>query len=493
MPVNSKLNKIRDFGGRQTTPGLADDVISQFVLTDNLLIEAIDEAYACFCQLIKTHPQIMSLDEDEQIKAIQSGIVNFYSENMLNPYVAIAARGPWVITSKGAVIHDNGGYGMLGFGHAPAQVLQVMAKPQVMANVMTASFSQQKIIKALKHEVGHSIASCPYSGFLFLNSGSEAVSAGARISDINAKLATDKAAVHDGKKIKHVALKGGFHGRTDRPAQYSDSTRPTYRKYLASFRDQDHLLIVEPNNLQQIRHVFSRAEADGVFIESMFIEPVMGEGNPGLALSREFYDLARKLTRRHGSLLLVDSIQAGIRAQGCLSIVDYPGFEGIQIPDLETWSKALNAGQFPLSVLAMSDKAASLYQKGVYGNTMTANPRALDVATQVLAMITPELRENIRQKGVEFKSRLGQIGEQLDGAITNVQGTGLLVSCELHPDIKSYGENSIEEILRKQGIGVIHGGKNSLRFTPHFNITSNEIDLIIRNIKQTLFKYHKSQ
>ncbi len=328
MPINSKLDKIRDFCGRQTTPGLTDDVISRFALTDNFLNEAIDEAYVCFCELIQTHPQLMKLDEDEQIKAIQSGIVNFYNEDMLNPYVAIAARGPWVITSKGAVIHDNGGYGMLGFGHAPAQILQIMAKPRVMANVMTASFSQQKIIRALKKEVGPSIASCPYSGFLFLNSGSEAVSVGARISDINAKLATDKGAVHAGKIIKHVALKGGFHGRTDRPAHYSDSTRPTYRKYLASFRDQDHLLIVEPNNLQQLRHVFARAEADGIFIESMFIEPVMGEGNPGLALSREFYDLARHLTRRHGSLLLVDSIQAGIRAHGCLSIVDYPGFEG---------------------------------------------------------------------------------------------------------------------------------------------------------------------
>ena len=35
------------------------------------------------------------------------------------PYVAIAARGPWVVTLKGAVLHDTGGYGMLGFGHTP--------------------------------------------------------------------------------------------------------------------------------------------------------------------------------------------------------------------------------------------------------------------------------------------------------------------------------------------------------------------------------------
>jgi hypothetical protein len=27
------------------------------------------------------------------------------------PYVAVAARGPWVVSLHGAVTHDNGGYG----------------------------------------------------------------------------------------------------------------------------------------------------------------------------------------------------------------------------------------------------------------------------------------------------------------------------------------------------------------------------------------------
>jgi len=226
-------------------------------------------------------------------------------------------------------------------------------------------------------------------------------------------------------------------------------------------------------------------------IHEPLAQPVMGEGNPGQAISREFYDLARQLTEQHGSLLLVDSIQAGLRAHGCLSIVDYPGFEDIDPPDMETWSKAINAGQYPFSVLAMTTKTEKLYQKGVYGNTMTTNPRALDVAAQVLSMITPELRQNIQQKGELLVARLGELAKELGGLITDVQGTGLLVSCELHPDYKCFGKNSIEESMRQQGVGVIHGGKNSLRFTPHFNITSEEIELIIATVRQALLS--KSQ
>ena len=107
---------------------------------------------------------------------------------------------------------------------------------------------------------------------------------------------------------------------------------------------------------------FADAEREGWHIEAMFLEPVMGEGDPGRSVPVDFYNLARELTRGHGSLLLVDSIQAGLRATGYLSIVDYPGFENAEAPDMETYSKALNAGQYPLSVLAVTEPTAAIYK-----------------------------------------------------------------------------------------------------------------------------------
>ncbi|NND60252.1 MAG: ornithine/acetylornithine aminotransferase, partial [Gammaproteobacteria bacterium] len=35
-------------------------------------------------------------------------------------------------------------------------------------------------------------------------------------------------------------------------------------------------------------------------------------------------------------------------------------------------------------------------------------------------------------------------------------------------------------------IGVIHGGKHSLRFTPPFNITSAEIELVVDRLADAL-------
>ncbi len=481
-----KLHEMRAAGAAARTTGLDDTALESLVGNYPELAEAIDAAYAAFLALRSSRSDLLKLDENEQIHAIQADYVNFYPDDGVNPYVALSARGPWIVTLKGAVIHDSGGYGMLGFGHAPKAVLDVLARAQVMANIMTPNFAQLRMAEALKREIGHTRGGSPFARFLCLNSGSEAVSLAARITDVNAKLMTDEGGRYAGREIKRLAVKGAFHGRTDRPALYSDSTRKVYQQNLASYRNEQSVITVEAYDVEQLRKVFADADSNGWFIEAMFLEPVMGEGDPGRAVTVEFYKAARELTKAHGSLLLIDSIQAGLRAHGVLSFVDYPGMEGIEAPDMETYSKALNAGQFPLSVLAVNEHAADLYKRGIYGNTMTTNPRALDVACVVLDLLTPEIRANIRLRGRQFIDKLNALKAELPGYITKVQGTGLLFSCELSPEFKCFGADSTEEWMREHGIGVIHGGTNSLRFTPHFAITELEVDLLINGVRKAL-------
>ncbi|MBT8063775.1 MAG: aminotransferase class III-fold pyridoxal phosphate-dependent enzyme [Gammaproteobacteria bacterium] len=487
MSIIERLNEMRSHGGAALTLGLSDDSIIRFAEADPKLAEAVEAAYAEFQRLLREEPELMDMAEAQQIEVIQDGYVNFYPDDAINPYVSLAGRGPWVVSMKGAVLYDAGGYGMLGFGHAPEAVLGAINQKHPMSNIMTPHLSQKYLAELLRKEIGHTRGDCPFSKFLCVNSGSESVAVGARISDINAKIMTDPGGRYAHKTIRLLSLKGGFHGRTQRPAQFSDSTRQTYCRHMASFRDHDNLITVEPNDVEQLQQVFDWAESNGVFIEAFFFEPVMGEGNPGVALTPEFYAEARRLTLEHGSMMLVDSIQAGLRAHGVLSVIDYPGFEGQEAPDMETYSKALNAGQYPLSVLAMNERAAALYRKGVYGNTMTSCPRALDVARAVIESLTPELRQNIRDRGAEALEKLNRMKEELGDRVTGVQGTGLLFSVGLDGSrYKSYGAQSLEEYMRFHGINVIHGGENSLRFTPHFGITSAEVDLLVEATRDAI-------
>lgn len=498
MTATAKLAALRAHAGARRTEGLDEATIERFAASHPALVEAIDAAAAEYARVGDEFAELLDLDEDAQLQAVQAGFVNFYPADAVNPYVALAARGPWIVTLKGAVLYDTGGYGMLGLGHAPQAILNAMARPQAMANIMTPNLSQLRFERALRREIGHARSKggdgCPYASFMCLNSGSESVTLAARIVDTNAKTMTDAGGRHAGRTIKRLVVKGSFHGRTDRPALYSDSSRRNYVQALASYRGEDSVIAIAPYDEAALRRAFADADANGWFVEAMFLEPVMGEGDPGRSVPPAFYALARELTKAHGSLLLVDSIQAGLRAHGVLSIVDYPGFEALEAPDLETYSKALNAGQYPLSVLAATARAAAIYKRGTYGNTMTANPRALDVACTVLAQLTPQLRANIRERGAEAVRKLEALGAELGGGlITKVQGTGLLFSCELDPAFKGYGAGSSEEWMREHGLGVIHGGENSLRFTPVFDIGGDEVDLIVSMVRRALLEGPRQQ
>jgi len=494
MTLLDQLAPLRAHKGKRRTTGLDDATVQRFASGHPDLVAAIEAAAAEYARIKGDFADLLDLDEDAQVQAVQADFVNFYPQDAVNPYVALAARGPWMVTLNGAVLYDTGGYGMLGFGHAPQAVLDAMARPQALANIMTPSLSQLRFTRALRKEIGHSRKDgCPYAKFMCLNSGSESVSLAARIADTNTKTMTDPGARHAGRKVKRLVVKGSFHGRTDRPALYSDSSRKNYLKFLASYRGEDSVIAIEPYDIAALKKVFADADANGWFIEAMFLEPVMGEGDPGRSVPVEFYAAARALTKAHGALFLVDSIQAGLRATGALSIVDYPGFEGQEAPDMETYSKALNAGQYPLSVLATTERAAAIYARGTYGNTMTANPRALDVACAVLAQLTPELRNNIRERGRQAITALEALKAELGGLITKVQGTGLLFSCELAPQFKGYGAGSSEEWLREHGLGVIHGGENSLRFTPHFAIGEDELALVTSLVKRALLEGPRQQ
>jgi acetylornithine/succinyldiaminopimelate/putrescine aminotransferase len=112
------------------------------------------------------------------------------------------------------------------------------------------------------------------------------------------------------------------------------------------------------------------------------------------------------------------------------------------------------------AVLAMQEHVASKYAVGLYGNTMTTNPRGLDVATEVLRAITPEVRRNIIERGVEFQHKFGELVKKHPSILTRVTGSGLLQAVHLHPSVPMFGGNqkpttSFLAACRHAGIGVI--------------------------------------
>lgn len=483
-----KLDTMAKRTGKRVTNGLSHAEIMDFLPEHPSLGKAIEMGFESSSRMIEQFPFLAQETEEQLIDKLQEGFLNFYPMDQRNPYVPVAAKGPWIITLHGAVIHDSGGYGMLGFGHSPDPILQALSQPLVMANVMTASVSQYKMMQALRKEVGHGREKgCPFAKFICINSGSEAMTVALRIADAHTRTVLDQD-VAEGRPRRRpmmLSIQGSFHGRTERPAMISNSSYKSYTAHLESFRDIQVNYTIPPNDEKALKQAFEWAQENQVFFEVFAIEPVMGEGNPGLAVTPSYYQLARRLTQEHKTLLLVDSIQAGLRANGSLSIVDYPGFTKLPEPDLESYSKAINGGQYPLSILAINAATQEFYRRGIYGNTKTTNPRACEVAVATLSMVTPKLRANIVDKGQELLKGFEALGKKYPHIVTRCQGQGLLCAVEINPDAFAVvGHGQLEEYLRCRGIGVIHGGKNALRFTPHFSITSKEVALIIKHLDE---------
>jgi acetylornithine/succinyldiaminopimelate/putrescine aminotransferase len=482
------LKKMREQAGLSRTVGLPDSFIHQHLVKDVELGLAIKEAYERFQTLDPS--TTYKVDELNLIRSIREGWCNFYAEDTVNPYVPLFAKGPWIVTLHGAVVHDSGGYGMLGFGHNPDNILRVLEKPMVMANIMTPSLAQKELIDTLRHEIGHTRPDkkCPYDQFILMNSGSEGNSVADRIIDIHTGHVRG-----DRTRVVGVSLKQSFHGRTLKPAAVSDSSAAKYISskcdFLSRFK-KEYNRLVEPNDIAGLMAVFENAKKNNEYVEAVFIEAIMGEGNPGQKISPEFYSAARKLTLENDSMLVIDSVQAGIRCYGVLSIMDYPGFSSLPCPDFEVFSKAINGGQYPVSLVALSARAVASYKRGVYGNTMTANPRACEVVSTVIKSLSNEkahVRDNICEMGKYAVAEFKKLQAKYPSAITNVTGTGLLYA--VHLDVNTYPVVAVagaEYWLRTQGVGVIHGGENALRFTPHFEVTNDEIDIQVSTLERFL-------
>lgn len=405
---------------------------------------------------------------------LQNNILNFYNKDTISPYVPIAAKGPWIVSNEGTIIYDTGGYGMLGYGHSPEWALNVLSKEHVMANVMTPSYEQSILTMKLKEIIGKP---CPYQKFAFLNSGSEAMELAGRIIDTIGKKKNYK------KMSKSIVLKDSFHGRTSHASLFSDSCSNIYKNTLKSFQYHKIVETVEINNVVELKNKINDILNNGFELDAIIMEPVMGEGRPGIALNPEFYNLARQQTLELESILLIDSVQAGIRTNGCLSVVDYPSLKGCKPPDMEVFSKAINSGMYPLSVLALKKEVSEKYEVGTYGNTMCANPKALDIGFETLNRLDKNVSKNIVKQGKNFVSMLNTLKESYPDVIEEVTGTGLLIAAHINKKYDVVGENGLEINCRKRGLNVIHGGKNALRFTPYFLINENEITLIKHILK----------
>ncbi len=154
-----------------------------------------------------------------------------------------------------------------------------------------------------------------------------------------------------------VTFRGSFHGRT--LAAVTATAQPKYQDGYeplpAGFR------YVDFNDIVQLETAMAAGD-----VAAVMLEPVQGEGGVTPAASG-FLKQVRELCDRHGALLVLDEIQAGMGRTGTL----FAHWQDDVVPDIVTLAKALGGG-FPVGAMLAGPKVAQAM--GFGANWLTGWP-----------------------------------------------------------------------------------------------------------------------
>ena len=296
----------------------------------------------------------------------------------------------------------------------------------------------------------------------FCNSGTEAWEGALKLARAYARTKNP-----NGRKAKWriLALENSFHGRT-----FGALATTGQKKYRAPFAPLlPGVSFVKLNDLDDLKRKFDAS------VCAVCVETIQGEGGIRPA-SREFLELARRLTQRSGALLVVDEIQSGLGRTGRHFAYQHYGLR----PDIVTVAKPLAAG-LPLGAILTTERAARCMRPGLHGTTFGGGPLACAVAIEFLK-IEERLLLHVREVGRYFKSQLEAL-RQKHSAILEVRGLGLMQAAELSSaDLAK----AVARQLLEEGIIINRTHDTVLRFLPPYVIEKKHVDQVVSALDAAL-------
>ena len=214
---------------------------------------------------------------------------------------------------------------------------------------------------------------------------------------------------------------------------------------------------------------------------AVMLETIQGEGGVHTP-DGDYLKQVRELCDKHGALLILDEIQAGIGRSGKFFAYENYGIK----PDIVTLAKGL-AGGVPIGAFIVTDKVAAAFKPGDHGTTFGGNPLACAAANVVLDTVPKdEFLKNIQAVGKYFKDKLQELAKKYPKFIVDVRGEGLILGVELISS--DHGRDIVNDCLAKGLIINCTAGK-VLRFIPPLIITTAQIDEAFAVMDEVIGKY----
>lgn len=353
----------------------------------------------------------------------------------------------------------GGGIAVNSLGNAPKIVRKALkaqsAKLCHISNVFTND-ATLKLAKRLTSLTG-------FDRVFFTNSGAESNEAALKLAR---RTAFDD---YGEQKDEIISFTHSFHGRT-----FFTVCVGGQDKYSSGFGPRPGAITHLPfNDIGAFEKQISDRTCAVIF------EPVQGEGGV-LPVDPAFAKRVRELCDKHHALLILDEVQSGCARSGTFFAYEQIGIR----PDIVTTAKGL-AGGVPIGCVLTNDAVAQHFKPGTHGSTFGGNALACAVGNAVLKHISaPEFLEKVVKRGAFMKASLEALNQELH-VFTEVRGMGLLIGCELIPQLRAQ-LGDIQKAALKAGLIILTAGGTTIRLCPPLIIKKREITEGVAILKSVL-------
>ncbi len=302
----------------------------------------------------------------------------------------------------------------------------------------------------------------------FCNSGTEAWEGALKLARAFAQANHKK-----GSKAKSriLAMDNSFHGRTF--GALATTGQPKYRAPFVPL--VPGVRFVKFNDLADLERKFDAS------VCAVCIETIQGEGGV-CPVNPEFLELASRLTKKSGALLVLDEIPCGLGRTGRHFAYQHYGV----LPDVVTVAKPLASG-LPLGAILTTERVAGCFHPGMHGTTFGGGPLACAVAIEFLRE-EKKLLKHVRALGDYFHAALVALDKK-HKSVQDVRGAGLMQAMELD---SSELAKAVTKQLLYDGIIINRTHETVLRFLPSYIIQKEHVDHLVRALDAALHKNGES-
>jgi 4-aminobutyrate aminotransferase len=403
------------------------------------------------------------------------------------PFVIARGEGSMVEDVDGNVFLDlAAGIAVNSTGHShPDVVAAIVEQSQRYLHMSGTDFYYEPQVRLA--EVLSEVAPMPGPCKSFFgNSGAEANEAAIKL----ARYAT--------KRPFLIAFIGSFHGRTmgalsltaSRSVQrkgFGATTAPgvfhapyadCYRCPVRLTPDSCQAECLEYLEDKVLVHLVSPDEVAG-----LVVEPIQGEGGY-IVPPPQFHQRLRALTERHGILMIVDEVQAGMGRTGKMFAIEHFGVQ----PDIVTMAKGIASG-LPLGV-ATARAGVMEWTPGAHASTFGGNPVSCAAALATIRLLQEQLTANAADVGAFLLDGLRDL-QQKHALIGDVRGKGLMIGVELVTDrvTKARAAAERDRIVDEafsRGLLILGAGRNTLRLSPPLVLTRAQAQVALDILDQSI-------